>query len=1309
MAWRIEVLRQNLPDEIDDLVLVVDTEVKFENFNALKNQLNDLGDEWSAIPEEARYAWAGYLPNKYKEKYSQKFINTNQNVIETLTVIDEYLHNHNGQESVPLLFEAGRCLALSKTSPHEVLKELPIGVNTRVIHNVVSNEALSEYQGLLNDINAYLSNVTNVNQTFDFSHDDSNKYAALLHLHSKALANIALNSSVSINQIQEEKKNFLNAVTHLESLADNSKYVLDILNRVARTLEDYNTISTVADDLVKGPIELSLHANIQHVKTSITNYLSKAKEKYSELEKRTVELGIFNVNRIQSSEEVDDVLKTIESNIGSFFAIFNGDYRRAKKKVKSILNDAGNFEKSEIFIDKLRNLYNLSKDIESFSISVDYKVALGELFMGMNTDWGKLESLVSFSQKLREKVGIENARNILSDWDSHVDTTTELKDKLARSIQEINKFKRTHPFPDSMWSRPVVEIANTIKPWLEKISKADEDLNHAWCRSTTTLAEAKEVVSLFRKAVEQGNDIERLEAFSTLLDGKWEKSRTDYSKLEQINQWLTDKLSIPGMHISILSWLISEDGVIDKDRYVNLHSNMLSFSKAWNSGIQTFSQYGELEEATWLGGKSQTIRGLTEKLQVANKTITSLPLMMRWAHTSKSVDDKGFGIISDYISSDILKDEQCGKAYEYILYKTIYTERIQSNELLADFSATRYQNIRDRFAVLDREIMDVNAEQIAAKLVNADVPIGNGSGRVGTHTQKRLLVNEANKKTRHIPIRQLVRRSGEALQALKPCFLMSPLSVAQYLSPGDINFDLVVMDEASQMRPEDALGAIARSDKSIIVGDPKQLPPTSFFDSSASASDDEEEETVLDYTEAILDVCLKQFPYRRLRWHYRSEHESLIQFSNEKFYDGDLIVFPSPKRESREYGVHYNYIDTPSYKRGRNRKEAEIVVENIIHHFHRHSKKSLGVAAFNKAQAEEITILLDRARQKDPAIDKLISEQDQSAPLFIKNLENVQGDERDVIFISTTYGPEEPGGPVAQRFGPINSDLGWRRLNVIATRAKQRVELFTSMRPTDIRIGENSKKGARALRDYLDYALTGKVLEKGIATGNTPDSEFEVAVIKLINQLGFECEPQVGVAGFYIDIGVVNPDRPGEYLLGIECDGATYHSSVSVRDRDRLRQEILESKGWFIHRIWSTNWFHTRSTEIDRLKRVIEGKIVEDRRSYTAIADYEETPEVINEAAFATEEEIDQENEEEGILLEEALERFWLQNIQPLYPDRSKSILSEKMIEVLVNKRPTNKDDWFSMIPTELRQTVHPDEGEFRQDIFEIIEEYEII
>jgi superfamily I DNA and/or RNA helicase len=225
-------------------------------------------------------------------------------------------------------------------------------------------------------------------------------------------------------------------------------------------------------------------------------------------------------------------------------------------------------------------------------------------------------------------------------------------------------------------------------------------------------------------------------------------------------------------------------------------------------------------------------------------------------------------------------------------------------------------------------------------------------------------------------------------------------------------------------------------------------------------------------TESILDVCLQQLPFRRLRWHYRSEHESLIQFSNRKFYDGDLVVFPSPKREVRDYGVHSTFLTEPSYKDGRNRGEAEVVVQHIIQHFRRWPDRSLGVAAFNKKQAEEIDELLARERREHPDVGELIAGQVRE-PLFVKNLENVQGDERDVIFISTTYGPERAGGPVFQRFGPVNADLGWRRLNVIATRARQRVELFTSLRPADIHIAPDSSQGVRALREYLEYAESG--------------------------------------------------------------------------------------------------------------------------------------------------------------------------------------------------------------------------------------------
>lgn len=1307
IAWKIERLRQELPDEIEELKLDTEIEVNFGDFDSMRNQLNDLGKEWSVIPEDARIDWSGFLPIDYVEKIGSKFASALKSSIQVLNDLNDYLLSKEAQIGAPILFEANRLLSISKTSADTLLAELPFGVDSEIVKNVVSKNALNDYQFLLNDIRTYFTNVRTINQTFDYSSKDAMEYAKLLRAHSKQLAGIALKPSVTVNSLSAETTRLQDVIGNLNSLETDSGYVLNLLNKVARTIENFDHLLSETNQLIDGPVDLSLHANTHHAKSSIKNYLEKAREIAKELEDRTNDMSQFVFTRIETSEAIKEACIVIEENVGNFFAIFKDEYRKAKKLVKKVLADFSKYEKSQLLVDSLELLYELCKKREDFAANSDFGIALGGLFKGIETDWEKLTFIIQFSQSLRENVGIDEASKILTDWDTHLDTTVELKEKLENSLEQIKQFKESHPFPDLMWQRPVNEITSVLKPWVEKLQFATESLNQPWCRSTTTMKQAQEIAALFLKTKEQERNIEALPSFSGLLNNQWEKAATNIEHLEKVDSWITSTLSHSGMDMRILAWLFGEKAQLDKEKFSGLHRLAIAFSNSWSTLLSLLDQYGEVDETRWIGGEAQSIVGLTGKLERAEGTLSCLPLMKRWSQTSQTIKSKGCGAIAQKVTAGILSDSQCGKAYEFYLYRGVLAQKVASDQILADFSHSHFQGTRDRFAKLDQEMLSINAKQIATRLAGFSVPSGVGSGPVGNFTQKRLLVHEANKQRRHIPIRQLVKRSGEAIKALKPCFLMSPLSVAQYLGPGDIHFDLVVMDEASQMRPEDALGAIARADKSIIVGDPKQLPPTSFFDTNAPVGEDDEDASVMDDTEAILDVCLKQFPYRRLRWHYRSEHESLIQFSNEQFYDGDLIVFPSPKPNSRDYGVHYNYIDSPSYNRGRNRREAEVIVENIIHHYHRHSKKSLGVAAFNKVQAEEISLLLEKARELDPAIDSLITDHDGEEPLFIKNLENVQGDERDVIFISTTYGPEQPGGPVAQRFGPINSETGWRRLNVISTRAKQRVEIFTSMRSTDVGRGENPRRGVRALRDYLEFASTGRVTEKGISTGKEPDSEFEIAVMRMINNLGFQCEPQVGVTGFYIDIGVINPDRPGEYLIGVECDGATYHSSRSVRDRDRLRQEILESKGWELHRIWSTNWFQSRSTEIDRLKRVLHDRLDKDRRTYEAVADFKNTAEVVVEAAVATEIELEQEVQEERELLEEALERFWSQNIKPLYPDRSRSILSERMIRALVNKRPTNSGEWFERVSTEMRQIIDPNEGEFRQDVFEIIAEYE--
>jgi very-short-patch-repair endonuclease len=527
-------------------------------------------------------------------------------------------------------------------------------------------------------------------------------------------------------------------------------------------------------------------------------------------------------------------------------------------------------------------------------------------------------------------------------------------------------------------------------------------------------------------------------------------------------------------------------------------------------------------------------------------------------------------------------------AFDRLLHRALARRAFAHFPELDRFTGLGQDEARARFKLLDNQATELRRRALALQLASRPVPSGNGVGLKSEYTDRALILLEAGKQKRHIPIRQLLDRAGGAVQALKPCLMMSPLSVSQYLKPTGLRFDLLVIDEASQMRPEDAIGAVARSDQIVVVGDPKQLPPTSFFsqlDGGADGDDGEEEQVD---AESILDLAQAVFrPMRRLRWHYRSRHGSLVAFSNREFYDDDLIVFPSPAEADPTQGVTSTKVDGV-YKSRSNIGEVNAVCSAAIEHMRRHPGRSLGIATLNQVQRDLIVQEMDRLATVHPEVEGYRKRWSETLErFFIKNLENVQGDERDVIFVSTVFGPSEPGGKVKQVFGPINGATGHRRLNVLFTRAKHHVRVFTSMTPDDVLAGPDSPRGAQVLKAYLAYAATGR-LDAGTETGREADSDFEVFVRDRLRLAGYEAIPQVGVAGFFIDLGVRDPDVPGSFILGIECDGASYHSSKSARDRDILRQKILEGLGWNIYRIWSTDWFRDPAGQTKKLIGFLE-------------------------------------------------------------------------------------------------------------------------
>lgn len=586
-------------------------------------------------------------------------------------------------------------------------------------------------------------------------------------------------------------------------------------------------------------------------------------------------------------------------------------------------------------------------------------------------------------------------------------------------------------------------------------------------------------------------------------------------------------------------------------------------------------------------------RNLVDRLRCTLADIEELQPLSRYLAAAKACDTPVLAPFAMALKAGDLRAEALALAFERALYVSISKEVFRQNSELDGFSGRTHEKLRAEFQALDIEIIKLNGQRVAHHVdANKQIPISYCGPKAADYTEAALINRELAKTKRHIPIRQLLRRAGKTLQALKPCFMMGPLSVAQYLAHGDLEFDLVVMDEASQLRPEDALGAVIRGKQLIVVGDPKQLPPTSFFDRMAEENEEEDEALAnIEGSESILDICQGLFtPVRTLRWHYRSQHQSLIDFSNFHFYQNSLVVFPSPYERNRNLGVRMRYVQDGVYKDRRNIPEAWQVVEAVFDHMRTAPQESLGVVSLNLTQRDLIQELFEKKLKNYPEVENyLLTWEEAGSPFFIKNLENVQGDERDVIFISTTFGKAPGAAKPRQNFGPISRTEGWRRLNVLFTRAKRRLVLHTSMRAEDIVVDENTPIGTRALRDYLDFARRG-VLAHVTLSDREPDSDFEVSVANVLRENGYEVVPQLGVANFYLDIAVRNPNRRGEYLAGIECDGATYHHSASARDRDRIRQEILEGLGWRgrIWRIWSTDWFTAPKREISRLLAFLE-------------------------------------------------------------------------------------------------------------------------
>lgn len=771
-----------------------------------------------------------------------------------------------------------------------------------------------------------------------------------------------------------------------------------------------------------------------------------------------------------------------------------------------------------------------------------------------------------------------------------IDVTDEMKNSIYDDLKCISDYSKRVQQPLA-----VIETQYNLKPMNDLISvKAfmgffasynehalDLDLS-GWVGSDLKKGDRKKLAKQLEKVVKNIDKKKDPEIYaSTIHNFKiahlLEPFKNNYSGLERDFTAIfemVDKISLSKAKLKMLL----ESTPIQIDNSLSEWKKNISIAEYWLSNMDSFKQ--------WVA-----IQGIIEKL----KTLGLGDFIEKLKTTQFELKIKVIDLFNKcYLNSWIL-------------------EGMRKFPNLSNFNPKYHREVLEQFKILDDEIIKINRYRLAKKLFN-NRPKQNFVTAGLRSSESNILTREMMKKRNIKPLRTILSLTKNYIIKVKPCFLMSPLSVSKFLDKNEFMgfFDVVIFDEASQVAPEDAIGSIMRGKQLIVVGDEKQLPPTSFFSSNLYDSMDDFASDV-DTFDSILEECTGiGLPTVMLNYHYRSKKEGLIAFSNYHFYDNNLYTFPDLVRtgvfdasdvESLP-AIEFHHIPTSVYDKGgtrTNKMEARMVAEQIIEHYKNNQKNgtafSLGVVAFSEAQSNAISNELEKIFKQNPDLELLIHKFDEinNEPLLLKNLENIQGDERDFIFFSIGFGKDEKGN-FSLNFGPINKNGGERRLNVAITRARYHVKIFCSFLPGEFDISKTQSAGVHRLFEYLEYARLGNFTTQTDAeksAGEALQDQFISSVYETLKQKGYIVERDVGRSKQKIDLAIVNPEDPNRYLLGIMVDGGTYKTMESARDRDRVREEVLTSLGWRMFHIFAPEWLENKETILRKIDKIINDRLAE--------------------------------------------------------------------------------------------------------------------
>ena len=970
-----------------------------------------------------------------------------------------------------------------------------------------------------------------------------------------------------------------------EGVTDFSKVIKILTNedklKVVENLQGMNKLYQLLEVATKSPvvpIKWFDEKNISILKSfinkesihcddyiKILNELMSAVESYKQLNGTCV----FEFDTIEKSQDAakisDDILEVMTNN--TCFNAFKNDVSKIGFVAKN-----ESITKEYISINKeITDNYNediFSVDTKSIEMRFKYNYTSG-LRILKPSYWADKKLIKQLALNPKAKRTNQDIIHLLE----NIKQRNELFDQIKDQRQQMR----------------------SIYPMLYKDLDTDFDLINKELKKFELLSKSLECLSQLKMIL---SNLEKHESeIIDLIKSRYKGIKTDWNEVQKSLNWVeTFKAAIETYNDDIKQ---NDNFVVrtctDADYIERLHGILEELSKDIFKYTVSFNWFAEKFENKEEMLDYDFAKFKARLLDCAND-FASLENWIDYSSTRKRISELGLVDYLGIIENKPLESIKIIPVFEKRFYRLWLDSVYPEYPAVANFRHVNHESIIKEFGDLDCQQLSIAQARIKARIINSLPPLDTfTSGEVN------ILKQELAKQRKIMPIRKLFSKIPNLLMTLKPCLMMSPLSVSQFLESDCYQFDTVIFDEASQVKTENAIGAIFRGKQIVIAGDSHQLPPTNFFNvqSVENDFDSEEEEENESIDTSILEEAMF-LPSRELLWHYRSRHEHLIAFSNAKIYKNRLVTFPSNTDKIPDWGVEYIFVENGTYDGKGNPRgnpiEAERVAKEVFNHIKKYPNRTLGVITFGVIQELAIESVVNRMRKEYPECEEFFAE-DKHEAFFVKSIENVQGDERDTIIFSIGYA-KDPTGKMAMRFGPLSMVGGERRLNVAVTRAKYNIKLIGSIKPTDIDTDRVSQEGPKLLRNYIEFAMNGsEVLVSD--TEETEqlefDSPFESSVFTFLESKGYKVATRVGCSGYKIDLAIKHPKVSGVYVLGIECDGATYHSSRTARERDRLRQDVLEMMGWKFYRIWSTDWIKDTVSEKHRLLTAVENAIASFR------------------------------------------------------------------------------------------------------------------